>query len=149
MESYARRGASPSSLATVAETVGWDPLTEEQGQAKAQALAETRDQYRLLLEALIWARMYDFREAPPSQTSNPVLFTNQDAFLGISKRLQEYWRGRFQEAADQRELSQQRQVVKGDTNQSLRLRRYFAEIAFQVEQQARGGGDLLSALLPK
>jgi hypothetical protein len=144
LESYVRRGAEPNSLAIVAEAVGWDPLTDEGKEREMLSLTAARNKYRLLLEALIWSRMYDFREAPPSQTSNPMILQNQDSFQGISDELQQYWRGRFQEAADQYAAIQGKTV--SDKTLSLQLRRYFAAISYEVTRQASGGGDLMTGL---
>lgn len=146
LESYVRRGASPASLALVAETVGWDGLDDGEQQAELMDLTTARNKYRLLLEALIWARLYDFTEAPPSPRSNPVVLANQDLFHGPSGNLQKYWRARFQPLADQYLASKGATVVPGDNTQSLRLRKYFAAVSYQVTQQSQGAQGLMTAL---
>ena len=146
LETYVRRGAQPPDLALVAETVGWDGLDDKEQQSELQSLAAARDKYRLLLEALIWARLYDFREAPPSPASKPPLLANQDKFDGPKEALQRYWRGRFQALADQFATSRGATVVPGDATQSLRLRRYFAAINYQITRQAPGQQDLMTSI---
>jgi hypothetical protein len=146
LEAYVRRGAQPTDLALVVETVSWDGLDDAEQKGELQSLTVARDKYRLLLEGLIWARLYDFREAPPSSASNPPILVNKDTFDGPKDRLQQYWRGRFQAAADQYASSRGGTVVPGDTTQSLRLRRYLAAINYQITQQAGAQQDLMTSV---
>jgi hypothetical protein len=132
IEHYVRRTALPSDLATVIETVGWEPLSKADTDDKATRLGDLRDEYALLFEALIWARMYGFSESPDF----PELMI-KDAFYGVNPVVQTYWRRRFQSAAEWYLATERGARIFVDTNNSFRLRRYFAALSREMSTQIR------------
>jgi hypothetical protein len=133
IESYIRRGAfTLDQLVTLVEAVGWEPLTDAHFDERTLRLADLRNEYALLFEALIWARMYGFSESPDF----PPLLQREDAFDRVNEYVQTYWRRRFQTAADDYLVNVKgATVVRNDTTQSLRLRRYFAALSLELTKQ--------------
>ena len=82
IESFVRREASVADLAVVIDAIGWEPLDVPGEQSRLElSLANLRNRYRLLLEALIWARLYGF------SASNPVILVNnpEQPFKDVTK----------------------------------------------------------------
>jgi hypothetical protein len=129
IESYVRRGIPPAELAPIIDAMSWEPLDDSDVDDKATRLKDLRDEYALLFEALIWARMYGFTEKP----DYPPIFANQDAFEGVNKVVQTYWRRRFQSAAEEYLATVAGATVfRGETTQALYLRRYFAALSREM-----------------
>jgi hypothetical protein len=132
IESYVRRGIPPAELVPIIDTLSWEPLDDSDVDDEATGLARLRDEYALLFEALIWARLYGFSQSPDF----PPLLQREDAFYGVNEYVNTYWRRRFQSAADWYLTTVEgATVVRGDTNQALRLRRYFADLSLEMTKQ--------------
>jgi hypothetical protein len=145
IESFVRREASLPDLAVVIETIGWPPLEiPDQQSTVALSLAEMRNKYRHLLEALIWARLYGFSE---DGEGNPRILVNQNKFDGIRGELQDYWGARFQAAANY-SAKNGKPAPKVGTDLG-RLRWWFAQLSKELTSDKVGlrRGEL-SALAP-
>lgn len=144
IESFVRREASIADLAVVIDVLGWEPLgAEGAGSAAELGLVELRNKYRLLLEALIWARLYGFSAATPQIAVNDP----DQPFRGIKKDLQNYWRRRFQDLADVYSATVlDETVLPGRIADALRLRKYFAAISLALQKIGLQQGELGAAV---
>jgi hypothetical protein len=141
IESFVRREATPADLAVVVDALGWDPLGEP-GEQLTLSLADLRDNYRLLLEALIWARLYGFSATQPRIDVNAS--PDEPPFIGIKEQLQDYWQRRFQALADA--YQPVRPVLPGRVADAQRLRRYFAAISTELQKVGLQQGELGAAV---
>jgi hypothetical protein len=155
IEGFVRREATPADLATVIDVVGWEPLQPPgQGSDVALSLTELRNKYRLLFEALIWARMYGFSEREPKSPNSwlPKFDSNDAAkpFPDIKLPIQDYWFRRFEGAAAEHARVKPGFGLVGRLGQAERVHRYFTAISTELASDRVGlkSGELSALVRP-
>jgi hypothetical protein len=130
-----QEGFSPVGLESVVQLCEWEELdaNAQRDQLQRSGLTAVRQQFALLFEAIIWARLEGFR--PPRHAGDPgaPTVTNNDSFFGIDKRLSDYWLNRFAGVLAARERVSEEEWTKKPTDWKLfRLQKYFWGIVTEM-----------------
>lgn len=119
----------PADLVSITDAFGWEDLELDLNGRKIMCdLSDIRCRYKLLFEAVIWARLYSF----DYNQKMPHLFQNKAEFEGIPANLSNYWLKRFGPSVDT--WNETQETFPGSfyeahpSNQIRYLREYFWEI---------------------
>jgi hypothetical protein len=117
---------SPDGVGLIADAFSVGDLKLDEGNSGVEAsLADVRNGFLILFEAVIWARLYGFD--PVAKT--PLRVSNQGLYKGVEEKISEYWFKRFGPTVEAWKKERGATVVPFATdapaNQAIYLQQYF------------------------
>jgi hypothetical protein len=128
------RDLEPASLTYVIDLCAYEALElEVDGQKIELDLSDIRGRYKMLFEAVIWARLFGFDK----NRNQPRLQVSAEKFEGVDQAFSDYWTRRFGSAIDGRYMNARDGYRASFKDLSKReqlffIQKYFWEIVTQL-----------------